>query len=256
MGTHPIFESDFDCLTDEMSEKLESKESEDSLESNLDDEWEAVCASVIADGVVLIKEDGSYADGYLDHVVDGHESEDSSLKKKRSRRENDSEWNNNVLPNQIFNAKPTRKRRSARIDEIFSTSGQKLPQALGFLPGTPTSVMSAKKSIKSPPDILPPKKAKIVHTISSKPVSINPSRIGGLSNMCLDDRLNLRKVKMDQKGKMTNKAQISRTILNCMRTGQTIAVETELDRRLPDIPALTSRPIKKKAEIELELFEI
>lgn len=53
--------------------------------SNLDHEWEAVCASVIADGVLLIKDDGTYADGYLDHVVDGKESE--PLKKKRSRRE-------------------------------------------------------------------------------------------------------------------------------------------------------------------------
>ena len=61
---------------------------------------------------------------------------------------------------------------------------------------------------------------------------------------------------MDQKNKMTNKAQISRTILNCMRTGQTVPVETELDRRLPDIPVLTSISVKKKAEIELELFEI
>lgn len=53
--------------------------------SNLDHEWEAVCASVIADGVLLIKDDGTYADGYLDHVVDGKELEPS--KKKRSRRE-------------------------------------------------------------------------------------------------------------------------------------------------------------------------
>jgi len=237
-----------------MDAKQESKESEESVESNLDDEWEAVCASVIADGVLLIKEDGSYADGYLDHVVDGKESE--PLKKKRTRRENDSEWNNNtIIPNQIQNLKPTRKRRSARIDEIFSTSGQKLPQALGFLPGTPTSVMSAKKSIKSPPESSPPKKVQKLQTASPKPK--NPSRIGGLSNMCLDDRLNLRKVKMDQKNKMTNKAQISRTILNCMRTGQTVSVETELDRRLPDMPVLTnSISVKKKAEIELELYEI
>jgi len=126
-----------------MSAKQESKESEESLESNLDHEWEAVCASVIADGVLLIKDDGTYADGYLDHIVDGKESEPSN--KKRSRRENDSEWNNNIIPKtEIQNLKPNRKRRSARIDEIFSTSGQKLPQALGFLPGTPTSVMSAK----------------------------------------------------------------------------------------------------------------
>ena len=95
---------------------------------------------------------------------------------------------------------------------------------------------------------------KLQNTSSPKPK--NPSRIGGLSNMCLDDRLNLRKVKMDQKNKMTNKAQISRTILNCMRTGQTVPVETELDRRLPDIPVLTSISAKKKTEIELELFEI
>merc|ERR1712168_1448677 len=187
MGTHPIFESDFDCLTEEpMSAKQESKESEESLESNLDDEWEAVCASVIADGVVLIKDDGSYADGYLEHVVDGQESEPS--KKKRSRRETDSEWNNNILPN-LKPIHQSRKRRSARIDEIFSTSGQKLPQALGFLPGTPTSVMSAKKSIKSPSESSIPKKVqKLQNTSSPKPK--NPSRIGGLSNMCLDDRLN------------------------------------------------------------------
>lgn len=236
-----------------MSAKQESTESDESLESNLDHEWEAVCASVIADGVLLIKDDGSYADGYLDHVVDGKESE--PLKKKRSRRENDSEWNNNVIPNQIQNLKPNRKRRSARIDEIFSTSGQKLPQALGFLPGTPTSVMSAKKSIKSPSESSIRKKVqKLQNTSSPKPK--NPSRIGGLSNMCLDDRLNLRKVKIDQKNKMTNKAQISRTILNCMRTGLAVPVETELDRRLPDIPVLTSISVKKKAEIELELFEI
>lgn len=61
---------------------------------------------------------------------------------------------------------------------------------------------------------------------------------------------------MDQKNKMTNKAQISRTILNCMKTGQTVPVETELDRRLPKMPVLTSISVKKKAEIELELFEI
>jgi len=237
-----------------MSAKQESKESEESLESNLDHEWEAVCASVIADGVLLIKDDGTYADGYLDHIVDGKESEPSN--KKRSRRENDSEWNNNIIPKtEIQNLKPNRKRRSARIDEIFSTSGQKLPQALGFLPGTPTSVMSAKKSIKSPSESSIPKKVqKLQNTSSPKPK--NPSRIGGLSNMCLDDRLNLRKVKMDQKNKMTNKAQISRTILNCMKTGQTVPVETELDRRLPKMPVLTSISVKKKAEIELELFEI
>ena len=72
--------------------------------------------------------------------------------------------------------------------------------------------------------------------------------------MCLDDRLNLRKVKLE--GKMTNKAMISRTILNCIQTGQTVKVETELDRRLPDLRALAPRATKKKEEIELELFEI
>ena len=40
---------------------------------------------MIADGVLLIKDDGTYADGYLDHIVDGKESEPSN--KKRSRRE-------------------------------------------------------------------------------------------------------------------------------------------------------------------------
>merc|ERR1711885_11143 len=57
------------------------------------------------------------------------------------------------------------------------------------------------------------------------------NRIGGLSDMGLNDRLHLRKVQIERK----SKAEQSRVILENLQSGRSSTVETGIDRTLPTL---------------------
>ena len=79
------------------------------------------------------------------------------------------------------------------------------------------------------------------------------NRIGGLSDMDLNDRLHLRKVQIERK----SKAEQSRVILENLQSGRSSTVETGIDRTLPTLRKMTPRQstIENK-KIVLKLVEI
>ena len=83
-----------------------------------------------------------------------------------------------------------------------------------------------------------------------KPLSNGCSRIGGLSDMDLNDRLHLRKVQIEKK----SKAEQSRVILENLQSGRSSTVETVIDRTLPLVKRMSTKHQDKK--IVLKLVEI
>ena len=80
------------------------------------------------------------------------------------------------------------------------------------------------------------------------------NRIGGLSDMDLNDRLHLRKVQIERK----SKAEQSRVILENLQSGRSSTVETGIDRTLPTLRKIiprTQSTIEGK-KIVLKLVEI
>ena len=80
------------------------------------------------------------------------------------------------------------------------------------------------------------------------------NRIGGLSDMDLNDRLHLRKVQIERK----SKAEQSRVILENLQSGRSSTVETGIDRTLPTLRKINPRSqstIEGK-KIVLKLVEI
>jgi len=89
------------------------------------------------------------------------------------------------------------------------------------------------------------------------------NRIGGLSDMDLNDRLHLRKVQIERK----SKAEQSRVILENLQSGRSSTVETGIDRTLPTlkksrvVKSVTSKEAKEtmapeNKKIVLKLVEI
>ena len=83
-----------------------------------------------------------------------------------------------------------------------------------------------------------------------KPLLNGCSRIGGLSDMDLNDRLHLRKVQIEKK----SKAEQSRVILENLQSGRSSTVETVIDRTLPLVKRMSTKNQDKK--IVLKLVEI
>jgi len=199
-----------------MAESKEAVKIEDLRD--LDDEWKTV----------------------MEKVIKSQESISPSEIPKSPLKSEKTEPNNNLNSPKIGKLISGRKRNWSEVMKHTTKSSSRRDVCSSF---------PAKKSVRPIED----SSKKTVNKVTPRRLSTG-NRIGGLSDMDLNDRLHLRKVQIERK----SKAEQSRVILENLQSGRSSTVETGIDRTLPTLRKIIPRSqstIEGK-KIVLKLVEI